>query len=56
MDIVVLYGGLSKERDVSFSSGIGVAGRCGRRGTGRVMDVFFGYLGNTRIPANSSHG
>ena len=46
MDIVVLYGGLSKERDVSFSSGIGVARALKARGH-RVllMDVFFGFPG-----------
>ena len=46
MDIVVLYGGLSKERDVSFSSGICIARALRERGHRVVlMDVYFGYEG-----------
>jgi D-alanine-D-alanine ligase len=51
VDIVVLYGGLSKERDVSFSSGIGVAGALRSKGHRVVlMDVFFGYPGEYGDP------
>lgn len=51
MDIVVLYGGLSKERDVSFSSGICVARALRSRGHRVVlMDLFFGYTGDYTDP------
>ncbi len=44
MNIVVLYGGLSAERDVSITSGTMVASalrRCGHRAV--LVDLFFGY-------------
>ena len=51
MDIVVLYGGLSMERDVSYSSGVGIARALRERGHRVVlMDVFFGYEGTYKNP------
>ena len=45
MNIVVLCGGLSNERDVSLSSGNGVANALRDRGHNVVlMDLFFGCL------------
>ncbi|MCR4567402.1 MAG: D-alanine--D-alanine ligase [Pseudobutyrivibrio sp.] len=45
MDIVVLAGGLSSERDVSFKSGTMVAQALRARGhRALVLDVFMGYL------------
>ena len=47
MNIVVLCGGLSAERDVSISSGTKVALALRKRRHNVVLiDVFFGYLGN----------
>ena len=44
MDIVVLAGGLSSERDVSFKSGTMVAKALRARGhRALVLDVFMGY-------------
>ena len=44
MDIVVLAGGLSSERDVSFKSGAMVAEALRARGhRALVLDVFMGY-------------
>ncbi len=44
MDIVVLAGGLSSERDVSFSSGANVAGALRKRGHRVILlDAFMGY-------------
>ncbi len=48
MDIVVLAGGVSTERDVSLITGKNVTKalrRCGHRAT--LLDVFMGYSGNT---------
>ena len=46
MNIVVLAGGLSVERDVSFSSGKGICEALQRRGHKAVLlDVFLGYEG-----------
>ncbi len=51
MDIVVLCGGLGNERDVSITSGSGVA-RALRRNGHRVvlLDLFFGYSGELSAP------
>lgn len=47
MDIVVLCGGLSNERDVSISSGTGVAAALRERGHRVVLlDLFLGYTGD----------
>ena len=46
MDIVVLCGGLSTERDVSISSGSGVASALRKRGHRVVLiDLFYGWTG-----------
>ena len=46
MNIVVLCGGLSNERDVSITSGTGGAKALRERGHNAVLvDVFFGYTG-----------
>ena len=51
MNIVVLCGGLSNERDVSISSGSGVARALRERGHKAVLvDVFFGYQGQYSDP------
>ena len=52
MKILVLYGGLSNERDVSFSTGTGAA-RALRAQGHRValMDLFLGYDGDLEDPA-----
>jgi D-alanine-D-alanine ligase len=51
MRIVVLCGGLSNERDVSITSGTGVAKALRSRGHQVVlMDIYFGYTGTYRTP------
>ncbi|MGI6027798.1 MAG: D-alanine--D-alanine ligase [Candidatus Heteroscillospira sp.] len=51
MNIVVLCGGLSNERDVSISSGTGVVKALRARGHKAVLvDVFFGYTGSYSRP------
>ena len=51
MNIVVLCGGLSNERDVSITSGTGVAKALRERGHNAVLvDVFFGYTGEYNDP------
>ena len=53
MDIVVLCGGLSAERDVSIASGTKVAGALRRRGHRAVLiDLFFGYPKNYEVPSD----
>lgn len=45
MDIIVLCGGLSMERDVSITSGLGVAKALRERGHRAVpVDLYFGYM------------
>lgn len=52
MNIVVLCGGLSTERDVSLTSGSLVAAALRRRGHRAVLiDAFFGYTGTYTDPA-----
>lgn len=51
MNIIVLCGGLSNERDVSITSGTGVAKALRKRGHNVVLvDVFFGYTGHYDDP------
>jgi D-alanine-D-alanine ligase len=51
MNIVVLCGGLSNERDVSISSGTGVVRALRERGHKAVLvDLFFGYTGTYDDP------
>ncbi len=51
MDIVVLCGGLGNERDVSITSGSGVARALRKRGHRVVLlDLFFGYTGKLSDP------
>ena len=51
MDIIVLCGGLSTERDVSLSSGTLAAGALRRLGHRAVLvDLFFGYQGEYEDP------
>jgi D-alanine-D-alanine ligase len=51
MDIIVLCGGLSMERDVSLTSGAMVTSALRRLGHRAVMiDVFFGYTGSYSDP------
>jgi len=51
MNIVVLCGGLSNERDVSISSGTGVVRALQERGHKAVLvDLFFGYTGTYDDP------
>ena len=53
MDVVVLCGGLSSERDVSLASGSVVADALRKRGHRVVlMDLFFGYTGAYDDPAD----
>lgn len=52
MNIVVLCGGLSAERDVSLTSGAMVASALRKKGYRAVLiDVFFGYTGSYTTPA-----
>lgn len=52
MNIIVLCGGISPERDVSLTSGSVVASALRRSGHRAVlMDVFFGYTGDYNDPA-----
>ena len=56
MNIVVLCGGLSNERDVSITSGTGVAKALRERGHNAVLvDVFFGYTGKYEDPHDIFH-
>lgn len=51
MNIIVLCGGLSKERDVSITSGTQVAAALRERGHKAVLvDLFFGYTGEYDDP------
>ena len=51
MKIAVLCGGLSNERDVSITTGTGVAKALRARGHQVVlMDIFFGYTGEYTTP------
>ena len=51
MNIIVLCGGLSMERDVSLVSGAGIAKALRDRGHRAVLvDVFFGYTGKYKKP------
>ena len=51
MNIIVLCGGLSTERDVSISSGVGVTRALRERGHKAVLvDLFFGYTGTYTDP------
>ena len=51
MNIVVLCGGLSSERDVSITSGTGVARALRERGHKAVLvDLYFGYTGEYNNP------
>ncbi len=51
MNIIVLCGGLSKERDVSITSGTKVAAALRERGHKAVLvDLFFGYTGEYSDP------
>ena len=51
MNIIVLCGGLSMERDVSLVSGAGIAKALRDRGHRAVLvDVFFGYTGKYEKP------
>ncbi len=51
MKIVVLCGGLSNERDVSISTGVGVVNALRARGHKAVLiDLFFGYQGEYNDP------
>ena len=51
MNIIVLCGGLSSERDVSISSGIGVTRALRERGHKAVLvDLFLGYPGSFDDP------
>ena len=51
MNIIVLCGGLSSERDVSISSGTGVAKALRERGHNVVLvDLYFGYMGTYNDP------
>lgn len=53
MNIVVLCGGLSNERDVSISSGTGAARALRQRGHKVVLlDLFLGYEGELKDPAS----
>lgn len=53
MNIVVLCGGLSHERAVSISSAAGIAGALREKGhRAVVIDVFFGFLGEYKSPAD----
>jgi D-alanine-D-alanine ligase len=52
MNIIVLCGGISPERDVSLTSGSVVAAALRRKGHKAVlMDVYFGYTGEYDDPA-----
>lgn len=52
MNIAVLCGGLSNERDVSITSGTGVAGALRKKGHKvALVDLFFGYVGTYSDPA-----
>lgn len=51
MNIIVLCGGLSSERDVSISSGVGVTRALRERGHKAVLvDLYFGYTGTYSDP------
>lgn len=51
MNIIVLCGGLSSERDVSITSGTGVARALRARGHKAVLvDLYFGYMGEYDDP------
>ena len=51
MDIVVLCGGLSQERDVSISTGSGAARALRERGHRVILlDLYLGYEGETDDP------
>ena len=51
MNIIVLCGGLSSERDVSISSGVGVTRALRERGHKAVLvDLYFGYTGTYTDP------
>jgi D-alanine-D-alanine ligase len=51
MNIIVLCGGLSAERDVSITSGTMVAAALRRRGHKAVLvDLFFGYPNHYENP------
>jgi D-alanine-D-alanine ligase len=53
MNIIVLCGGLSSERDVSLTSGSKIAAALRSRGHRAVLvDVFFGYKGKYSSPAD----
>jgi D-alanine--D-alanine ligase len=53
MNIIVLCGGLSSERDVSISSGTGVAKALRERGHNVVLvDLYFGYMGKYNDPCD----
>ena len=53
MNIIVLCGGLSNERDVSLVSGNQIANALRNLGHRTVLiDVFFGYTGSYRTPAD----
>ncbi len=53
MNIIVLSGGLSAERDVSLSSGMQIAEALRKNGHRAVIiDVFFGYTGKYDAPAD----
>ena len=53
MNILVLCGGLCPEREVSISSGMGIAQALRARGHRAVaVDVFFGYAGDYQSPAD----